>query len=125
MNNVAEKMLDAFDVSARNWGYQSDQGVGTSVEAAREDYELSRAALVKYIEELQWYKTAVMVLQEQIAGRFPGEVAMCGALIDRYRRERPYRYLFRASTGITQAIHTIQTKHMPGSKVLTIKREAI
>jgi len=123
MNSIAEKLLAKFDESAQNWGW----GIGPGVEAACVAYELSRAALVEYIEELQRYKTAVTGLQEQLAyrdqGPKPKAVIISGTLVDSHHRERAYRYLFVTPVGTEEAISTIQTRHMPGSKVLTLERD--
>ena len=48
-----EKLINEFDDTAQNWGWQADQGYGSSVNAAKQAYNESKDALLKYVKSLE------------------------------------------------------------------------
>ena len=53
MKNKGTSLLEDFDFSAQNWGWQKDQGYGAAVDSAFIDYQRSRKDLERYIQKLQ------------------------------------------------------------------------
>lgn len=49
----ARKLVEHFDECAQSWGWQSDQGYGSSVEMSEKNYETAKQALIDYIAKLE------------------------------------------------------------------------
>lgn len=49
LTKKGDKLLSDFDVAARTWGWESDQGVGKAVDNAERNYKETRQKLERYL----------------------------------------------------------------------------
>ena len=61
-------LVEQFDVTAKTWGWESDQGYGASVDLAKSKYEKTKAALIQAITDLSAENAALRAqLAEAVA----------------------------------------------------------
>lgn len=53
LNPKTKKLLNAFDEAAKQWGWEADQGFGSSVNEAKAEYEDAKQALSDHVLKLE------------------------------------------------------------------------
>lgn len=53
MTKKSKKLVETFDAFAQSWGWQSDQGVGSTMAKSEALYKTAKGRLIKHIEELE------------------------------------------------------------------------
>lgn len=70
-----QKLIDGFDDAAQNWGWQSDQGTGSSVDNSKADYDSAKkqleAAIARLENKVYKLKKNINVAYGHVGGPFP------------------------------------------------------
>lgn len=53
LSKSSQSALDAFDSSAKTWGWESDQGTGRRVDTAEKSYDSDKLALARRLHRLE------------------------------------------------------------------------